>query len=73
MRSLAENLRNAGSRESALQLLNAALLTKKRLEDLARMMDLPVLREDNAERLRQKIVEESVGARLNSQAIRGGS
>jgi hypothetical protein len=35
------------------------------------LMDLPVLRGDDAERLRQKIVEASIGARLNSQAIRG--
>lgn len=64
-------LRQLESREEGLNLLNRAQLTKKDLEELARLMDLPVPREDDAERLRQKIVQQSIGARLNSQAIRG--
>jgi hypothetical protein len=64
-------LRQLESREEGSRLLGRAQLTKKELEELARLMDLPVSREDDAERLRQKIVEESIGARLNSQAIRG--
>jgi hypothetical protein len=64
-------LRRLESRDEGSGLLARAQLTKKELEDLARLMDLPVSREDDAERLKQKIVEESIGARLNSQAIRG--
>jgi hypothetical protein len=65
------HLRQLESREEGSRLLGRAQLTKKELEELARLMDLPVSREDDAEKLRQKIIEESIGARLNSQAIRG--
>jgi hypothetical protein len=64
-------LRQLESRDEGSDLLSRARLTKKELEELAHLMDLPVSREDDAERLRQKIVQESIGARLNSQAIRG--
>lgn len=68
---LVVQLRGLESREEGAGLLSKVQLTKKELEELARLMDLPVSREDDAERLRQKILEESIGARLNSQAIRG--
>jgi hypothetical protein len=68
---LGAQLRQLESREGGLQLLIRAQLTRDELEELARLMDLPVLRDDDAERLRQKIVEACIGARLNSQAIRG--
>jgi len=71
LEGLASQLRGLDSREEGRRLLAKADLTKKELEKLARLMDLPVLREDDAERLRQKIVEQSIGARLNSLAIRG--
>ena len=59
------------SREEGMHLLQGANLTKKELEAAARLMDLPVIREDDSERLMQKMVEASIGARLNSRAIRG--
>jgi hypothetical protein len=68
---LAEQLQQLESRNDGLSLLYNSELTRKDLEQLARVMDLPVLREDDAERLRHKIVEASIGSRLNSQAIRG--
>lgn len=71
LEALAAQFRTVASRDEGLDLLTRADLTKKELERLARLMDLPVLREDDAERLRQKIVEQSIGARLNSRAVRG--
>jgi len=68
--ALAAQFKTLSSRDEGQALLASAGLKKKELERLARLMDLPVLREDDAERLRQKIVEQSIGARLNSQAIR---
>lgn len=68
---LGVQIRQLESRDAGLRLLLRAQLTKNELEELARLMDLPVLREDDSERLRQKIVEACIGARLNSQAIRG--
>jgi hypothetical protein len=64
-------LRELGSREAGFTLLTTLQLSKRELEAMARLMDLPVVREDDLEQLRRKIVEESIGARLNSQAIRG--
>ena len=69
--ALGEHLRNLESRDEGLALLRGADLQKRDLERLARLMNLPVLREDDAERLRQKIVEHGIGSRLNSRAIRG--
>jgi hypothetical protein len=66
-----DQLRMLASREAGFKLLIDLHLVKRELEALARLMDLPVVREDDAEQLRRKIVEESIGARLNSQAIRG--
>jgi hypothetical protein len=65
-------LRHLGSRDDGFALLLALQLTKRELEELARFMDVPVVREDDSAQLRRKIVEESIGSRLNSQAIRGG-
>ena len=64
-------LRELGSREAGFELLTTLELSKKELEAMARLMDLPVVREDDSEQLRRKVIEESIGARLNSQAIRG--
>ncbi len=71
LEGLVSQLKTLDSRDGGLSLLVKADLTKKELEKLARLMDLPVLREDDSEKLRLKIVEQSIGARLNSLAIRG--
>jgi hypothetical protein len=68
---LGEHLRSLESRDEGIALLRGADLQKRDLERLARLMNLPVLREDDAEKLRQKIVEHGIGSRLNSRAIRG--
>lgn len=68
---IVERLRQADSRERGLDLLEEAKLNKKELEALARSIDLPVARDDDAEKLRQRILQATIGARLNSQAIRG--
>lgn len=71
LNELAAKLRGMVSRSEGLNLLNGAEFSRTDLEELARLMDLPVLRSDDVERLKQKIIEESIGARLNSEAIRG--
>lgn len=64
-------LRDAQTRERATAVLEAEGITKVMLEAVARELDLPVLRSDTVDRLRQKIVEAAVGYRINSEAIRG--
>ncbi|MGA7216920.1 MAG: hypothetical protein WBX38_01315 [Candidatus Sulfotelmatobacter sp.] len=71
LEALIAQFKTLASRDEGWNLLASADLTKRELEKLARLMDLPVLREDDAERLRQKIVEQSIGSRLNSRAVRG--
>ena len=69
--TLASRLRELPTRAEGWDLLVEAKLTRKDLEALARSMDLPVARDDDTERLRNRILETTIGARLNSQAIRG--
>ena len=64
-------LASADSREEARSVLEKRGLSRASLEFLARELDLPVVREDNSERLIQKIVEGAIGTRLNALAIRG--
>jgi len=71
LQEIIHTLQSLESREEGIHLLQSANLTKKELEATARLMDLPVIREDDSERLRQKMIEASIGARLNSRAIRG--
>jgi hypothetical protein len=59
------------SRDEAVSLLTAAQLTRRELEILARRLGLAVLKSDNIERLEEKIIEGSIGARLSSEAVRG--
>lgn len=69
--SIADRLRALPSREEGEKLLSEVTSSKAQLERLARAMDLPVVKHENAEQLRAKIIEASIGARLVSRAIRG--
>ncbi|HUB08005.1 MAG TPA: hypothetical protein VMB50_13425 [Myxococcales bacterium] len=73
LRELAERLRSLSSRAEGDKVLADASLSKRDLERLARAMSLPVTRNDNGDRLREKVIEASIGSRLISSAIRGGS
>jgi hypothetical protein len=66
-----ESLRYVQTRESGFSFLERKGLTRRSLERVARSLDLPVLREDTTQRLQERIVESSIGSRLNSEAIRG--
>lgn len=71
LRQIANQLRDLPSREDGEALLREKIANKVSLEALARMLQLPVQREDTVERLRAKIVETSIGFRLRSDAIQG--
>ncbi len=66
-----ESMRYLSSREAGISFLERHELNKRSLEQIARRLDLPVLREDTSGRLIQKIVEATLGPRLNAEAIRG--
>lgn len=59
------------TRQDAQSLLDSKYSSKKQLELIARRLDIPIIRQDKVEFLRDKIIEATVGARLRSQAIQG--
>lgn len=59
------------SRQDAQAFLDSNFPSKKALEVIARRLDIPIIRQDKVEDLRDKIVEATVGARIRSQAIQG--
>ena len=61
------------SREEAQDFLNLNCSTRKTLEPIARNLDIPIMKQDKVETLRDKIIEATVGARIRSQAIQGNS
>lgn len=64
-------LTGSATRQDAQTYLDAKYSSKKMLELIARRLDIPIIRQDKAEFLRDKIIETTVGARLRSQAIQG--
>ena len=71
MEQIIHRLQELRSREEGIMLLSDAQLTRRELEAIARQLSLPVLKSDTAERLELKIVENCIGAKLISEAIRG--
>lgn len=59
------------NRRDAQDFLDFHCPSKKSLEVVARALDIPIIRQDKIEDLRDKIVEATVGARIRSQAIQG--
>lgn len=72
-REVMDALLRTQTRQEAMAALEASGVSRGVLERIARKLDLPVLRSDSVERLRQRIVEGVVGYRINSEAIRGRS
>jgi len=66
-------LTNFSSREEAQRFLDTTCSTRKALEPIARSLDIPVLKQDKVDVLRDKIIEATVGARIRSQAIQGSN
>ena len=60
-----------GTRLDAQSFLDLKCPSKKTLEQIARKLDILIVRQDKAEALRDKIIEATVGARIRSQAIQG--
>jgi hypothetical protein len=64
-------LRAFSSREIGDAFLQRELPNRRALETIARFLQLPVQRDDSVERLRAKIIENTIGSRLRSDAIQG--
>jgi hypothetical protein len=61
------------SRADASMFLKQNFGTRKILEQIARSLDVVVLKQDKTEILRDRIIEATVGARLRSDAIQGNN
>ena len=61
----------AGSREEGQRIVEESFADKERLFAFAKWLDLPVQRHDAAQRIRDKVVTQTVGRRLSGRAVRG--
>lgn len=57
--------------EEGHSVLDGLDMTRREIEALAREMDVPSRKGESADKIKSRIVEFAVGARLNSKAIRG--
>jgi len=68
---IGDTLRSSGSREEGERVLREKLPSKSDMARLARKLDLPVQKNDSAERLRARLIESTIGFRLRSAAVQG--
>jgi hypothetical protein len=69
---LREDLTAKSTREEGIDLLESLGLTRESLREIATAMDLPTPKTDTVARLKDRIVEATIGYRLRSSAIRSG-
>lgn len=69
--SILMRLNETASRESANAIIDELHFTKTELLNFARHCDIYISKQDNIERIIEKIIESTVGSRLKSTAIRG--
>lgn len=68
--SILQDLDGMTNRDNAIKLVESKSFTRKELVLICRHLDLPARKDETIDRLVEKIVDWTVGARLNSQAIR---
>lgn len=66
-----ELLNSSNNREDAIRASKIEELNGSQLRAILREMDISVSRRDTVDRMRQRIVESTVGFKLTSKAIRG--
>ncbi|MBA5600758.1 MULTISPECIES: hypothetical protein [Pectobacterium] len=62
-------LNSIDSREEGVKFLEERLKTKINFERFARSIDVAVMKSDRLEKIRDNIIESTIGARLRSEAI----
>jgi hypothetical protein len=65
-------LKECVDRESGYNVLIEHIKSKNSLEAYAKSIDVFVMKQDNINRIREKIIEGTIGATLRSNAIQGG-
>ena len=71
VQAIVTQLQSLQSRDDGDTLLREKVPNRSGLEAIARFLQLPVQRDDSVDRLRAKIVENTIGSRLRSDAIQG--
>lgn len=64
-------LSNVKTREQATKILDQRQLTRRELESLCIKFNMRSSKQDNMERLTERLIEALIGSRLNAEAIRG--
>ena len=64
-------LNELATREEGTKLLERFELSRKELERMAKLRKVHVTKDDNVERIKEKLIETIIGSRLSSRAIRG--
>lgn len=68
---LLSELNRVDSREKGFDLLSERVKTKTHLEKFAKFIDVGVQKTDKLDKIKENIIESTVGARLRSEAIQG--
>lgn len=68
---LLSDLNRVDSREKGFDLLSERVKTKTHLEKFAKFIDVGVQKTDKLDKIKENIIESTVGARLRSEAIQG--
>ena len=71
LNSINEQLDLAKSREEGIVIIETSLKNKNELEVFAKHIDVAVMKNDRVDKIRNNIVDATVGARLRSGAIQG--
>ncbi|WP_047450799.1 hypothetical protein [Alistipes sp. ZOR0009] len=69
IQSIIDELNKMNSREDGLKLIVDKCSSRLDFEALAKKLDIPFTKKDTIEKLKDKIVEGTIGFRLRSQAI----
>lgn len=67
-----KKLNECKTREEGLIVLNEKIKNRKELEIFAKKMDVFFMREDKVDKIKNNIIEATIGAKLRSDAIQGG-
>jgi hypothetical protein len=71
LQQVVSDLRSLPTRERGNQLLADLNFSRVELTSLARHAQVNVSKTDDVQRIKEKIIEATIGSRLNSRAIRG--
>lgn len=71
LNSINKQLDLAKSREEGIVIIETSLKNKNELEVFAKHIDVAVMKSDRVDKIRNNIVDVTVGARLRSSAIQG--